>query len=100
MSRDRVRRRTRGCTPYSNGSVTRQNEWQNAIVRLDQHSKYLIQKELGRLACKSFAQNIRGPGREDIGKHDSQREMTEKRREQSWIWLVPRVETAQDVGAM
>ena len=26
--------------------------------------------------------------------------MTEKRREQSWIWLVPRVETAQDVGAM
>ena len=45
-------------------------------------------------------EDIWGLGWEDIGKHDSRREMTEKQREQLWIWLVPRVETAQDVGAM
>jgi hypothetical protein len=45
-------------------------------------------------------EDIRGPGREDITKHDRRPEMCEKRREQSWIWLVPRVETAEDIGVM
>jgi hypothetical protein len=45
-------------------------------------------------------EDIRGPGREDIDKHDRRPEMSEKRREQSWIWLVPRIETAQDIGVM
>jgi hypothetical protein len=45
-------------------------------------------------------EDIRGPGREEIDKHDSRPEMSEKWREQSWIWLVPRVETAQDIGVV
>jgi hypothetical protein len=45
-------------------------------------------------------EDIQGPGREDIDKHDCRPEMSEKRCEQSWIWLVPRVETAQDIGVM
>jgi hypothetical protein len=45
-------------------------------------------------------EDIRGPGREEIDKHDSRPEMSEKRREQSWIWLVPHVETAQDIRVM
>lgn len=44
-------------------------------------------------------EDIRGPGRDE---HDQNRrsKMTEKRREQSWIWLVPRIETAADIGEM
>jgi hypothetical protein len=38
-------------------------------------------------------EDIRGPGREDI-RYDRNPENSEKRREQSWIWLVPRTETA------
>ena len=45
-------------------------------------------------------EDIRGPGREDIDKHDRRPEACEKRREQSWIWLVPRVETMKDIGVV
>jgi hypothetical protein len=46
------------------------------------------------------AEDIRGPGREDFDKHDCRLEVSERQREQSWIWLVPRVETAPDIGVM
>lgn len=46
------------------------------------------------------AEDIRGPGRERADKKERRPEMCEKRREESWIWLVPRVETAQDIGVM
>jgi hypothetical protein len=45
-------------------------------------------------------EDIRGPGREDIEKHNRRPEACEKRREQSWIWLVPRVETMKDIGVI
>jgi hypothetical protein len=45
-------------------------------------------------------EDIRGPGREEIDKHDRRPEACEKRREQSWIWLVPRVETMKDIGVV
>jgi hypothetical protein len=45
-------------------------------------------------------EDIRGPGREDFDKHDRRPEVSERRREQSWIWLVPRTETAPDIGVM
>lgn len=46
------------------------------------------------------AEDIHGPGKEEVDKHDRRPEASEKRREQSWIWLVPRVETAPDIGVM
>lgn len=45
-------------------------------------------------------EDIRGPGRDHIDKKERRPEKSEKRREQSWIWLVPRVATAPDMGAM
>jgi hypothetical protein len=45
-------------------------------------------------------EDIRGPGREDYDKINNRPEVSERRREQSWIWLVPRVETAPDIGVM
>lgn len=42
------------------------------------------------------AEDIRGPGREDIDRYDRKPENSEKRREQSWIWLVPRTESGPD----
>lgn len=43
-------------------------------------------------------EDIWGLGQEEIDKHDAWPEMSEKWHEQSWIWLVPRVEMAQDIG--
>jgi hypothetical protein len=42
------------------------------------------------------AEDIRGPGREDIDKYDRKPANSEKRREPSWIWLVPRNESTSD----
>jgi hypothetical protein len=46
------------------------------------------------------AEDIRGPGREDIDKYDRKPENSEKRREPSWIWLVPRCESGPDAVSM
>ena len=46
------------------------------------------------------AEDIHGPGREDIDKHDCHPEACEKWCEKLWIWLVPRVETMEDVGVI
>lgn len=43
-------------------------------------------------------EDIRGPGKEDS--EDGRRDMSERLQEPSWIWLVPRVETVQDIGIM
>lgn len=45
-------------------------------------------------------EDIRGPGREDYDRVNNQPEGSERRREQSWIWLVPRIESAPDIGVM
>jgi hypothetical protein len=46
------------------------------------------------------AEDIRGPGREDIDKYDRKPENSEKRREPSWIWLVPHCESGPDAVSM
>jgi len=46
------------------------------------------------------AEDIRGLGREEIDRYDRKPKNSEKRREQSWIWLVPRTESAPDVASM
>jgi hypothetical protein len=46
------------------------------------------------------AEDIRGPGREEIDRYDRKTKNSEKRREQSWIWLVPRTESAPDAASM
>lgn len=45
-------------------------------------------------------EDICGPGREPVDKRERRPEMCEKRREESWIWLVPRVESAPNIGEM
>jgi len=44
-------------------------------------------------------EDVRGPGREEIDRYDRKSENSEKRREQSWIWLVPRTEGTFDASA-
>src|ERR1700734_707608 len=44
-------------------------------------------------------EDIRGPGREDFDRLNN-RPVSEQQQEQSWIWLVPRIETASDIGVM
>lgn len=41
-------------------------------------------------------EDIRGPGREEIDTRERRPDQAEKRREPSWIWLVPRSETGPD----
>lgn len=46
------------------------------------------------------AEDIRGPGRDDIDRYDRRPGNSEKRREQSWIWLVPCTESVPDVASV
>ena len=45
-------------------------------------------------------EDICGPGWERADKKERRPEMCEKRREESWIWLVSRGEMSQDIGVM
>ena len=66
----------------------------DALAVMDPNGDWRIRLQVLR------AEDIRGPGREPVDKKERRPEMCEKRREESWIWLVPRIETAQDIGVM
>jgi hypothetical protein len=45
-------------------------------------------------------EDVRGPGRKEIDRYDQKPENSEKQREQSWIWLVPRTESVPNGASM